>query len=447
MTLKPYVDILKLVWPLALGMVNNAVMQFADRAYLAHHSLGALEAVLPAGMLMWIFAGCLQSVVGYSSVFVGQYHGAGDAPRCRETYRAALILAVAGGVLSLPLVGLGDWILAQTTDKAALLADERAYFGVLMAGSFFVYGQMAASSYFTGLGRTRIVFWVNLLGNVLNVALDPVLIFGLELGGLWVPALGIAGAAYATVFSMAVQMVALMAFAEREVARVPSLGGARLEILGKILRFGVPSGLYTILNMISFAIFVFVTEGVGELELAVSNACFTVNYLLFAPMEGFSLGASTVVAQAIGRGNRDEAARAARRTIVLGVGFAAVFSTVTLLFADRILDLFASTAGEQAAEFHALGMTLLLLMAAWLLFDAADIILSGALKGTGDTKFVMAWALVCAFVIWLPLVFAVRHFHNTMPALWATMIVYVVVICIGSFIRWRRGKWRHIRLV
>ena len=71
-------SILKLVWPLALGMVNNAVMQFVDRTFLAHSSLAALEAVLPAGILMWIFAGFFQSVVGYSSVFVGQLHGAGD---------------------------------------------------------------------------------------------------------------------------------------------------------------------------------------------------------------------------------------------------------------------------------------------------------------------------------------------------------------------------------
>ena len=55
--MKPYRDILRLVWPLALDMVNNAVMQFVDRIYLAHDSLEALEAALPAGMLMWMFAG------------------------------------------------------------------------------------------------------------------------------------------------------------------------------------------------------------------------------------------------------------------------------------------------------------------------------------------------------------------------------------------------------
>ena len=442
--MKSYREILKLVWPLALGMINNAVMQFVDRAYLANDSMRALEAVMPAGMLMWMFAGFFQSVVGYSSVFVGRYHGAGDGGMCRATYRVALALAAVFGVLSLPLIPAGGAILRATASSPELLRDEVSYYNVLMYGAFTVYGQMAAASYFTGRGKTRIVFWANLVGNVLNIALDPFLIFG------WcgLPRLGIAGAAYATVFAMFVQMVILVGAAARE--KTGDRSNVRLfdcSIASKVLRFGVPSGLYTILNMLSFTIFVFVTGGVGDLELAVSNACFTVNYLLIAPMEGFSLGASTLVSQALGRGDPDAAVGEARRTMVLGVGFVAVCSAAVLALAHPILEIFASRAGASADVFHTLGFTLFALMAAWQVFDAADVILSGALKGGGDTKFVMWWMLLVAFVIWLPIVFVVRRFHNTMPALWATMIVYVVVIFVGSLVRWRRGRWKEIRVV
>ena len=447
--LKPYLDILKLVWPLALGMVNNAVMQFVDRAYLAHESMASLEAVLPAGMLMWIFAGFFQSVVAYSSVFVAQYHGAGAGGSCRVTYRAAVGIALVSGVLSLPLVPFGDWILALSAPSAAVLAREKSYFDVVMLGAFFVYGQTAAASYFTGRGKTSTVFWVNLFGNALNIAIDPVLIFG------WCgcPRLGIVGAAYATVFSMAVQWLALFVAARRENPAppdAPCAPGMR-GLVFRMLRFGVPSGCYNVLNCLSFTIFVFVTGGVGELELAVSNACFTVNYLLFAPMEGFSIGASTLVAQAIGRGDLKAAVRDARRTASLGVGFAAMLSFLALLFAHPVLSLFVSS--ELAADepalgaFHSLGFTLFAMMAAWQVFDAADVIVSGALKGAGDTKFVMLWMLFGAFALWLPGVFIVRRLHNTMPALWVTMIAYVVVLCVGTFVRWRCGAWRRIRLV
>ena len=442
--MKSYREILKLVWPLALGMINNAVMQFVDRAYLAHDSMRALEAVLPAGMLMWMFAGFFQSVVGYSSVFVGRYHGAGDEGKCRATYRVSLALSAAFGLVSLLLIPAGGAILKATVGSPELLKDEVSYYSILMYGTFAVYGQMAAASYFTGRGKTRIVFWANLVGNALNIALDPVLIFG-----WWgVPRMGIAGAAYATVFATFVQMVILVAAAARE-RGTGDCSIVRLvdcSIAARILRFGLPAGLYTILNMLSFTIFVFVTGGVGDLELAVSNACFTVNYLLVAPIEGFALGASTLVSQALGRGDPDAAAGEARRTMALGVGFIAVCSAIVLILAHPILEIFASRAGASSDVFHSLGFTLFALMAAWQVFDAADVILSGALKGGGDTKFVMWWMLVVAFVIWLPIVFAVRRFHNTMPALWATMIVYVVVIFVGSLVRWRRGNWRKVRL-
>ena len=444
MRARPYLEIIKLVWPLALGMINNAVMQFFDRAFLSRCSMEALEAVLPAGMLMWIFAGFFQSVIGYSSVFVGQFHGGGDAAKCAASYRAALVIAVLSGIASVPLLPAGGWLLSLSAPSPEVLGLERTYYWITMSGAVFIYGHIAATSYFTGRSKTRAVFWVNLAGNVLNIALDALFIFAFGLG--------MAGAAIATVAAMGVQFAALAVMAERDVRRSgvrPPAARLRelLALCGRMLRFGVPSGFYTMLNMVSFTIFVFVTGGVGGMELAVSNACFTVNYLIFAPMEGFSIGASTLVAQAKGRGDCAAAARDAARVLALGVGFTAAMSALALAFRHPILSIFAAKAGAAAGDFHSLGTVLFALMAAWQVFDAADVILSGALKGAGDTSFVMWWMLFNSFGLWLPLVWAVAKWHNTMPALWGSMIVYVVVICAGTVVRWRRGGWKAIRLV
>ena len=442
--MKSYREIIRLVWPLALGMINNAVMQFVDRAYLARESMESLEAVLPASILAWIFMSFFQSVVGYSNVFVAQCHGAREEGKCRACYRAAMLIAVVSGVLMLPLWPLGDWILSLAVPSAAILPRERAYYDIVILGGFAVYGQMAAAAYFTGRGQTRVVFWVNLLGNLLNIALDPLLIFG------WCgfPRLGISGAAYATVFSMVLQMVVLV-WAARRAREGLETGDGRRELVTlarKILRFGVPAGLYTVFNMLSFTIFVFVTGGVGDLELAVSNACFTVNYLLIAPIEGFAIGASTLVAQSLGRDDPSAARANAMRTLYLGVGFVFVLSLAVLVLNRPLLSLFAPGDAAVAADFHALGIVLFVLMTVWQVFDAADVIISGALKGCGDTKFVMWWMLVAAFLFWLPLVFVVRSFSNTMPALWSTMVVYVMVLCGGAFARWRRMGRKMVKL-
>ena len=443
--MKRYLEILRLVWPLALGMLNNAILQFVDGVFLARESLESLEASLPASMLAILVMGFFQSVVAYSGTFVAQYHGAGDSHGVRMSYRAGLVITLAAGVLAVAIIPIGLMVAPFMSENPAVVARASSYYAIVSVGAIALCGQMAASSYFTGRGKTRLVFWVNVLGNAVNIALDPILIFGF----CGCPRLGMAGAAYATVAAMFVQWGVLAWCAERDLRslRVGAADVPRLwPLVGKVLRYGVPSGAYSVLNILSFTIFVFVTGRIGDQEFAVSNACFKVNYFLFAPMEGFSICAATLVGQAQGRGDSAAAHRDAMRTLFLGLLLVAVLSALAVVFYRPILSLFASP-GVQLSTFYALGFWLFLLMAAWQVFDATDVIVSGALKGAGDTKFVMWWMSICAFGLWMPLVWAVAKWHNTMTALWGTMVIYVVVICAGTLVRWYNGGWKRIKLV
>ena len=263
-----------------------------------------------------------------------------------------------------------------------------------MSGSFFLCAAMAVQSFFTGIGRTRVVFWVNVLGNGVNIILDYLFIFGCGP----IPASGIAGAAAATVVAQAIQFAVLLALAWPRLSlrnrhQAPSTKG----LLLRIIRFGSPAGVYSVLNILSFAVFVFLTGRVGDMAFAVSNAVLTVNYLLYAPIEGFSIGVGTLVGQCQGAGDSDGAAQAARRTLLLAEIYILVASLSVLAFYRPILNLFmADAAAFDPAAFLSLGFTLFVLMVAWQCFDCADVVLSGALKGAGDTHFVMFWMLLCA---------------------------------------------------
>lgn len=439
-----YREILKLSWPLALGMINNGILHFTDRAFIARESMAGLEASMTASMLALVILCFFQSVVAYSGTFVAQFIGANDKRGATMSYHAGLWIAVFSAFAAVGLLPVGSFILERYSNGAEIFALQKTYYSVCTAGGFFLFAQMAVQGFFTGLGNTRVIFVVNIIGNLVNVALDYILIFG-KFG---FPHLGLAGAAYATVFATAVQWAILTILAHREVDKAAPhrLSKEMCALIVKILKFGLPSGAYSFLNLISFTIFVFILGLVGHVEAAVSNACFTVNYLLFAPMEGFAQGAATLVGQSQGAGDSEKAEKYAVKTLVLGLSLAAILSLMTLVFHRPILAMFAPENQEIAARFQELGLTLLLLMTAWQLFDAADIIIGGALKGAGDTKFVFYWMLFCSFVLWLPLVFVVRTISNTMPALWATMIVFVVIICIGSLIRFKKGKWKSISL-
>jgi len=444
-----YREIFKLAWPLALGMANNAIMQFTDRVFLAHESSASMEAALPASILSFLFVGFFMGVVAYSGVFVAQYHGAGNQRGCARSCLTGLLLALTSAVFLVALIPLGNAVFEWCGHAPEVMARERTYYTISMAGGVLLCMTMALQGYFTGRGQTRIVYVVNLVGNALNIALDPLLIFGY---GPF-PVMGIAGAAVATVFSQFIQCAALGALTWRELHAKPMSGEdtpdtTMRSLIRRVIRFGLPSGGFYLLSMLSFTAFVFVTGKVGEMEFVVSNAAFTVNYLLFAPLEGFAIGASTLVGQFQGRGDAEGAARAGRRTWMLAMLYVIVSSSMVLVFHRQILALFLPpNASYDPQAFLSLGFVLLVMMALWQFFDGTDIVLSGALKGAGDTRFVMAWTLVCSFGFWLPLVGVVYCVHPTMPALWSTMIAYVVVVSAGAAVRWRRGKWAKIKLI
>lgn len=445
-----YKSIIKLVWPLALGMANNAIMQFADRVFLSRESEVSLAAVFPASMLALVFTCFFQSIVAYSGTFVAQFKGAQDSKGCVRSYVAGLMLSAFSAVAIFLLIPIGFYIFQMSGHEGELLAKEKMYYGIIMGGGFATCAATAAQCFFTGLGVTRIVFWANIFGNVLNIILNYFLIFGVGP----IPPLGISGAAIATVVSQFSQFLLLMGIALKR----PEINGLKnlfnhgwiefRNLLWKIIKVGVPSGVYSVLNMLSFTIFVFITANVGVTELAVSNAVFAVNYLLLAPVEGFAVGAGTLVGQYQGAGRNDYAWKAGNMTLILAESFIVVGAILAVVFYRPLLGLFIENAEALKAEqFMSLGFILFLLMAAWQCFDTADVTIAGALKGAGDTKFVMMLMLVCAFLIWMPLLFIVNHYHPTMPALWATMIVYIIIISIATLARWKWGPWRKIKLI
>lgn len=451
-----YTDVFRLVWPLALSMANNAVMQFVDRVFLANESTMSLEAVLPASILAFLFVGFFQSVIVYSGTFVAQYHGAGIEAGCRTSYKSALVLSALFGAALVGLVPAGNAILDFVGHSTEILEREKTYCSIVMFGGFATCGMMAASGYFTGKGRTRLVFWVNLLGNGLNILLDYLFIFGFDSGIPWLKMApcGIAGAAWATVAAQIVQMALLNAIAARETLFGEKLPRKEMPADGlwtltaKILRYGIPSGLQSMLNILSFMIFVFLTGKVGDIAFAVSNAAFTVNYLLIAPIEGIAVGAGILVGQHQGAGDSRGAFENGNRALILAEIYIAVSTTLVLIFRRELLMMFAGSVPDaELAGFLSLGCALFVIMTIWQYCDAADVVLSGALKGAGDTRFVMVWMLIMAFPFWMPILFVTYRFYPTMIALWSTMVVYVFVFFIGTWIRWTKGPWRKIRLI
>jgi len=441
-------ETLRIALPLVLAMGANAINQFIDRIFLARFSDAAIQASLPGGVLSWLFICLLVTAAGYSGTFVAQFHGAGLRREAAAAYGQGLWLTLLCLPLAFASIPLGGFLFRAFGHAPEVIAAETTYYGILQIGGICCVLCAVLSGYFTGRGHTRLVAVATVVGNGANVLLDWMFIFGHGGCGRW----GIAGAGWATALAAAVPClilgIATFFTADLRGLRYLAALRPRPEMILRIIRYGLPSGLHQFLDMATFTVFVLLTGRLDALSFAVSNIIFSINHLSFAPLLGLNQSTSVLVSRHQGARNTVAAVHATRNCLILGLVYVAVFAFVILLASDVLMDLFRGETTQFPREaFHRLGRTLLWILLSWAAFDATTLVISGALKGAGDTKFVLYVILTVALGLWMPAVFLVVHYVPTITALWMTMPFYcgiTAAICTGRFLR---GRWKNIRLV
>ena len=325
-------EILRVAVPLVISTGSLTLMQFCDRMFLSWYHADAFRAVLPSGILSFTLICGFLALVGYGGTFVAQYHGAGDGPGCGRATAQALWLALLCWPAVLALMPLGGLILRWSGHGPAVLALEWDYFSILMLGSLPNLLNSAWAGFFSGRGDTRATMVANVSGNLLNIGLDWLMIFGH--GGF--PEMGIRGAAWATVISGLVPPVLLAAryFGPRMAAACATRRTWRFDapLFRRLVRFGLPAGGHLFLDLTSFTFFVLLAGSLGPAELAASNLALSVNTLAFMPMLGLGIASSIVVGQYQGRRDSRTAERAGWTTLKMAAGYMAAMGVTYVLF-------------------------------------------------------------------------------------------------------------------
>jgi multidrug resistance protein, MATE family len=287
-------------------------------------------------------------------------------------------------------------------------------------------------------------------GAAVNIPLDYCLINGI---GPF-PELGIAGAAIATVAAegVIVLTLVLLIFSKKNRDLFGTWKRRRFdsELFGRLMRYGVPSGVQFFLEVFGFTFFIQMLGRLGDLELAASNIVLSIEALVFMPMVGFHIGNATLVGQAIGRkapeGGMEATTSALHITLAYMVPLGALFVWVP----EPLLALF-QTGGEQtnhARDIMELGTVLMRFVAVFCFFDALNLIYSGALKGAGDTRFIM-WTIgaVCLGLMVIPVYVAVEILDAGVYAVWTFATIYACSLGMAFMLRYRQGSWKRMRVI
>lgn len=444
-------DAFRIIWPLMLSNSVQAIMMFTDRIFLSRYSDEAMQASVPAGTLSYLFLCVLQVTVCYSGTFVAQFHGAGRRLASARAMTQGIWLMALTVPLTLAAIPLGHFLMGISGHAPSIIKIERTYFDILMVGGTLLPVGGALSGYFTGRGFTQLVMWVSVAGSVLNIALDWMLIYG----HCGFPELGIAGAAYATVASLAATVLATAVAAFRERVFSGRRGRASLSfdpsLSFRIVKFGLPSGIHVLLDMVTFTFFLFVVgreDIAGPMEFGASNVCFNINHLIFSPLIGIGMGAGILVGNYQGAGEHEAARRAGWSSMYVGWIFTgASLLLLALFFRPAVLIFLSERTAFDPDEFVSLCRVLVTILSSWCMFDVINVICGGALKGAGDTRFVMAVGVATGFFLWVPMILAAARYAPSVVNLWLTLPLYVFVLAMTLLARWCRGAWCKIKLI
>ena len=444
-----YRQFLVIAFPLILSTGALSVQHFVDRMFLSWYSPEAIAAAMPAGMLNFCIMSLFIGTAGYVNTFVAQYFGAGQKHRIGPAVWQGIYVSALGGLGIMLLAPFSEPIFSLVGHDPAIRQLEVEYFAILCLGAVPMIASTAIAGFFSGRGRTWPVMWVNIFATGVNLLLDYLLVFG-----SWgFPEMGIRGAGIATVLAGIFSLLVYIPLVCRPLYDVKyhTLKGWRFEkeLFMRLLRFGFPSGVQFFLDMSGFTVFILLIGHLGTVSLAASNIAFNISTLSFMPMIGSSIAISVLVGQYLGKNQPEMATTSVYSGFHLTFAYMSVIA-LAYLFVPGLF-VFPFAAGADAASFseiYKLTVLLLRFVAVYSIFDTMNLVFASAIKGAGDTRYVMfAIVITSALVLVAPTYLGVVVMGWGVMASWINVSAYVIVLSFIFLIRFLGGKWKFMRVI
>jgi len=435
--------VIRLAWPAVVQGLLTTVVFFTDRLILGGYSDLALGSMSISSPLMWSVFSVFGAISAGTMAVVGRRIGAGRRDEAGEVMGAVLVasgllglLVAAGGI---PLRDTIAAVLAGGADTSQTIRDMAAtYMGIVLAIAPL---KMVGDAGFTALqasGDTRSPMWISGACGGLNLLLSWLLVGG-QLGA---PELGIVGAAIGTAAAFSLQPILVLWVASSPQATLPLRRPSRAlsTLLGPVARISLPTlgekGIYHA----AYVAFSALVGWLGDVAMTAHQALIAIESLGFIAAGGFGVASSAIVAQRLGAGAPEEAARAGWYATGLSVGALSLVSVLLWVFPEALVGIFSDdpeiiTTGAQCLRVAAIAQPLMALT------DA----MAGALRGAGDTKNPMRAAIAGPLLVRLSLCWLLA-FHLDLGLLgiwigttfdWLVRGVYLTVV-------FARGRWRQI---
>ena len=436
-------DIIKIAWPAILEMTLHTLVWTVDTAMVGRLNPASISAVSLGAQIMFITMMILGAVGVGATVLVARNIGAGDHRRAGKIGAQALSIGV---VISI-VVTLFGMIFAEDIFRFAVKDVEvielgETYLRHVLIGGFFLIPFGVSNGILRGAGKTNYTLRAVFLANTFNIVGDYVLIFG-----KWgFPALGVKGAAIATglaqVLGAAVSVYYLFSKKSGIEIYIKDLFSVDRDILKKLVNLSVPAAFEMMMNDGSRLVTAIWIAQLGTVQFAANSVAVAAESLSFMPGYGFAIAATTLMGQNLGAKNVDRAkasvAQATKYAVILMASIAFVFLTIPYF----IMGLFTTD-----PETVALAARCIRIGALEQVPIAIAMVVSGALKGAGDTKGPFKISLATNLGVRLPLIFLIVFvFRLNIVYVWLVTALQFMLEAVLMVLRYRREGWRLLEL-
>lgn len=436
--------ILALSIPTMLGMMFETLYEIVDMAWVAKLSINSVAAVTIFATVWWIL-NIVNDIIGTSSVsIISRFYGSGDRERTIEAIEQTIIFKfLLALIVGIAMSFLIPFILSPLAGNREVLGLSTVYGRIRLITLPLAFSSYTVNTALRCIGDARKPLYIMALSGVLNMVLDPIMIFDvIPFIGISGMGLGIAGAAYATVISQALAFAVglYILMSGKTFIRIGFKRGIYFvkSIDKKLLTIGLPTGLEGLLrNTGGFIIMRFIASyGVGV--VAAFGICIRIISLVAMPVFGLEMGTSVIVGQKLGAADCKSAERAGYLTAQLSFGLMLATGLILVLFPIQIMSIFTGS-----EEIIRIGISFLRYFAVAALFMGPAGSLASILFGAGDNTPSMIGALISVWLVQIPLLFVfVQVLQLKVEWVWITYIFAYFVQFLNILYFVKRGKWR-----
>lgn len=438
---KPWVNLATFSIPLLLGNIAQQLYSTVDSIvvgkYVGDNALAAVGSTMALiNLLLVLFMGIS---VG-ATIMVSQYFGAKDTKKLSETVATTITLTF---VASITIIILGLLItrpvLVLLDTPPEILEDAATYMYILLIGFLGCAYYNIISGILRGLGDSITPLIVLLICTALNIGLDLLFVAVFKMG--------VAGVAWATIIAQCISAVVLFirTFTMKNLIQINAkMFIPHKELTMQVIRLGLPAGGSQMIFSLASIVVQSLTNSFGTQIMAVSVVVMRVDGFAMMPNFTFGTAMSTFVGQNIGAGKMDRVEKGTKASVWMGLIVAVVLTASILLFGRSLMSLFTDT-----KEVVDIGMKMMSILAVGYIAMSVTQILSGTMRGAGDTMTPMWISLLTTVVIRVPIAYALAYFTRTpaMPngqpeSLFISLLISWILGAVLSCIFYKIGKWR-----